>query len=338
MKKKFMKLLGLVFLCSMTMLFIPHKAQAKNVTVMLDPGHGGTNLGGQVPGYDEKDLTLVLANCVKQELEKFDGITVLMTRYDDEEISLADRPKRAKDAGADYFISLHFNKAVPHALYGAEVWIPSSGEHYVKGFALGDLVLNELCDTFGIYRRGIKTKVKEDLTEYYGVLRAAEELDIPSVLIEHCHIDNPEDDAYWRTPESLAMLGKLDATAIAKYFGLRSKDGQIDYSGRPKAQVPLPASHVIQDLTPPERVMLEFVKKEGQTSIFNLTAIDKGSPILYYSISKDGGATWSQYYRFQVKGLNGNTLPIKVEGPVDNLRVRAYNTYDLCSEAAYAAG
>ncbi|MCR4705412.1 MAG: N-acetylmuramoyl-L-alanine amidase [Lachnospiraceae bacterium] len=338
MKGKLLKLFGLVFLCVISAGCFSNKVQAQNITIMLDPGHGGTNFGGQVPGYDEKDLTLVLANCVKQELERFDGITVLMTRYDDEEVSLDDRPKRAIDAGADFFISLHFNKAVPNNLYGAEVWIPSSGEHYVKGFALGDLVLNELCDSFGIYRRGIKTKVKEGLTEYYGVLRAAEELNISSILIEHCHIDNPEDDSYWRTPQALAMLGKLDATAIAKYFGLHSKDGLVDYSGYPKAQVPIPASHVIQDLTPPERVSVEFVQKKGQSSVFNLTAIDSGSPILYYSISTDGGSTWSAYKRFQGKGLKGNTLPITIDGSVANLKVRVYNTYDLCSEASYAAG
>ncbi len=338
MKDTILKLFGLVLLCTLFAGFMPLMTEAKNVTIMLDPGHGGTNHGGQVPGYDEKDLTLVLANCVKQELERFDGITVLMTRYNDEEVSLADRPKRAVEAGADYFISLHFNKSVPNRLYGAEVWIPSSGTNYAKGFALGDLVLNELCDSYGLYRRGIKTKVKEDMTEYYGVLRSSQELGIPSILIEHCHIDIPEDLGFWNTPERLATLGKLDATAIAKYFRLRSKDGMIDYSNCTRAEVPVPKTPIVQDLTPPESVSLSFVKKTGQNSYFNLTASDSGTPILYYDFSTDGGITWSDLKRFQTKELSGNTLPIVVSGSFKTLKVRAYNAYDLASEASYAFG
>lgn len=310
------------------------EVSAKNVVVMLDPGHGGENMGGQIPGFDEKNLTLVLANLVKQELEQFDGITVLMTRTDDSDLSLADRPRLAKEAGADFILSLHFNKAVPNRLYGAEVWIPSIGKNYSKGYAMGDLVLNELCDVNGLFRRGIKTKVKEDFSEHYGILRHAQELDVPSAIIEHCHIDNEKDLSYWSTPDALMRLAKADATAIAKYFRLSSKALALDYSAWPQTTVPAPSTPVVQDVTPPDSVSVSFLQKNGINSRFKITASDAQSPIMYYDYSTDGGVTWSDLKPFKDATGGQNSIVITIPGSYTKIYVRAYNMYDLFSEAS----
>jgi len=48
----------------------PMPTQAKeNIVIMIDPGHGGTNLGANPTGYVEKDMTLVTALAMKEELE-----------------------------------------------------------------------------------------------------------------------------------------------------------------------------------------------------------------------------------------------------------------------------
>lgn len=303
---------------------------AQDIVVVIDPGHGGSNIGGQIPGVDEKNATLVTALAMKEELEKYEGITVYLTRYGDQELSLAERPRLAKAVNADFFFSIHYNKAVPNRLYGAEVWIPSLGENYAKGYACGDLILNELCDTYGLYRRGIKTKLNDKGTDYYGVIKNATALGIPSMIIEHCHIDNEVDVPFFNSPEKLVLLGRLDATGVAKYFGLKSEVLGVDYSSVPKTVVAAPTSAVSQDLTPPETADILTASKADGKIIATLQGSDSQSSILYYDYSLDGGLTWSILHKWDSAGI-ANTVTIPADG--DSLTVRIYNQYDLASQS-----
>ena len=280
--------------------------EAEPVVVVIDPGHGGTNIGGQIPGMDEKNATLVTALAMKEELEKYEGVTVYLTRYGDQDMSLSDRPRAAAAVGADFFFSIHYNKAVPNRLYGAEVWIPSLGENYARGYACGDLILNELCDTYGLYRRGIKTKVNDRGTDYYGVIKYATELGIPSMIIEHCHIDNEADFLFFNSPEKLQLLGRLDATGVAKYFGLKSEELGVDYSGVQKTIVAAPSVPVVQDMTPPESAAIVSAAKADGKITATLQGSDAQSGILYYDYSLDGGLTWSTLQKWD--GV-GNSFP-----------------------------
>ncbi len=91
-------------------------------TVVIDPGHGGTgNIGGSdgnhavsPSGVKEKDLTLILANLVKSELQSAattggHTINIVMTRTGDVNLSLADRAHVARTNHADRFLSVHLN-------------------------------------------------------------------------------------------------------------------------------------------------------------------------------------------------------------------------------------
>lgn len=93
-----------------------------NGTVVIDPGHGGTgSLGGSdgnhavsASGVKEKDLTLILANLVKTELQNAataggHTINIVMTRTGDVNLSLADRAHVARTNHADRFLSIHLN-------------------------------------------------------------------------------------------------------------------------------------------------------------------------------------------------------------------------------------
>ena len=302
-----------------------------NIVIVIDPGHGGSNIGGQIPGMDEKNATLITAMAMKEELEKYEGVTVYLTRYDDRDMSLAERPRAAAAVGADFFFSIHYNKAVPNRLYGAEVWIASRGENYARGYACGDLILNELCDTYGLYRRGIKTKVNDRGTDYYGVIKHATALGIPSMIIEHCHIDNETDFPFFNSPEKLVLLGRLDATGVAKYFGLRSTVLGVDYSNVPKTVVAAPAAAVVQDMTPPESAVITSAVKQDGAVVAVLQGSDAQSGILYYDYSLDGGLTWSALQKWESVGAS-NTVSIPGSGAT--LTVRLYNRYDLCTQSA----
>ena len=70
----------------------PAEAQRPLLTVVVDPGHGGSNLGapGFVEGVFEKKVTLALARLLRRRLER-DGVTVIVTRDADLYLTLAER-------------------------------------------------------------------------------------------------------------------------------------------------------------------------------------------------------------------------------------------------------
>ena len=43
---------------------------------------------------------------------------------------------------------------------------------------------------------------------------------IPSLLIEHAYMDNPEDLVFLRDSEKVDEIGRRDAQAIVEYYGL----------------------------------------------------------------------------------------------------------------------
>jgi N-acetylmuramoyl-L-alanine amidase len=92
-------------------------------TLVIDPGHGGDELGAQGPrGTLEKDITLTVARRLRTLVETRLGLKVFLTREDDRTIPLDDRSAFANAHKADVFLSLHANAAVRPSLKGAEVY------------------------------------------------------------------------------------------------------------------------------------------------------------------------------------------------------------------------
>lgn len=79
-------------------------------TIMIDPGHGGTDPGtiGKM-GTVEKDITLDIARRLKAHLLRKDRTHVIMTRENDSSVPLDKRVALAREAKADLFISIHLN-------------------------------------------------------------------------------------------------------------------------------------------------------------------------------------------------------------------------------------
>lgn len=92
-------------------------------TVVIDPGHGGEELGTQgARGTLEKEVTLAVARRLRTLIESRLGLKVFLTREDDRTMTLDDRSAFANNHHADVFLSIHANSAVRPALKGAEVY------------------------------------------------------------------------------------------------------------------------------------------------------------------------------------------------------------------------
>lgn len=83
-------------------------------TIILDPGHGGSDAGAMRAGVRESDLNLKLALLLQKKLQDA-GFKVVMTRSEDKFLSLAQRVDIANAYENAIFVSLHFNSAQPLA-------------------------------------------------------------------------------------------------------------------------------------------------------------------------------------------------------------------------------
>lgn len=92
--------------------------------VVIDAGHGGrdpgaTSVSGQVR---EKDLTLSLAEALRDQLVKRGRVRVAMTRDDDRYLTLEDRAAVARRLDAAMFVSIHIDSAPNPLARGASVY------------------------------------------------------------------------------------------------------------------------------------------------------------------------------------------------------------------------
>lgn len=301
------------------------------VVVVIDPGHGGGNLGGEYEDYTEKEMTLVVANAMKEELEKYERIEVYLTRNGDQELDLEERCEFAKSVNADFLFCLHFNLSEYHTLFGAECWVSAFGENYSKGYSFASVEIDMLQE-IGLYSRGIKTRLNDQGIDYYGIIRHATERDIPCVLIEHCHLDQENDKPFYDHNEKLQDFGKLDATAVAKYFQLRSETLGVDYSSYQNVYVDVPSHVVMPDRTEPDICMIEVTDQNmesGEVTV-QVSAADYDSGMLYYTYSYDNGEHFSQLQRWPDKTRDIFQFTMRVPPRiVPQIVVNGYNGYDL---------
>jgi len=95
-------------------------------TIVIDPGHGGKDPGAIGPrGTKEKDVVLKIAHKLAKELHKNLKTRVILTRYHDIFLPLAERTAIANREKADLFISIHCNASLKSRTKGFEVYFLS---------------------------------------------------------------------------------------------------------------------------------------------------------------------------------------------------------------------
>ncbi|MDE6923901.1 MAG: N-acetylmuramoyl-L-alanine amidase, partial [Acetatifactor sp.] len=113
------------------LLLSPVKAEAAarlqdtgdKLVIVIDPGHGGDNRGTIENNHEEKFMTMTTALAMYNELLKYDGVEVYLTRTEDVKMSLAERAEFAASVDADFMFSIHYNASANHELFGSEVWV-----------------------------------------------------------------------------------------------------------------------------------------------------------------------------------------------------------------------
>lgn len=339
-------MIALAVLCKPIDSYATETVSDEPVRIVIDPGHGGENLGADHNGYLEKEMTLIVAESMREELEKYEGIEVYMTRTSDVDMSLEERIDYASEVDADFFFCLHFNMSADHDMYGAECWVSAFGECYARGMDFSRIEMRQLTG-LGLYDRGIKTRLGSRGQNYYGVLRMGDLADIPAVIIEHCHLDNYNDEPFYDEYEWPVRYGKLDATAVAMYYGLKSEELGVDYSDMTYDPTPIPQHVVRPDDTPPDTMSVVYGEpyrtESGSWVDVELSASDPDSRMLYYSYSTDGGLHWSERYRWQddqgqLIGDSILTDTIHTAIPVSTERdmyvvFRVYNLYNLNTDS-----
>jgi N-acetylmuramoyl-L-alanine amidase len=91
--------------------------------VVLDAGHGGVDPGAIGPtGLKEKDVTLGIVKAVQAQLTA-QNLDVVLTRENDDFVSLEERTARANASRADLFVSVHCNAAENRTKRGLETYV-----------------------------------------------------------------------------------------------------------------------------------------------------------------------------------------------------------------------
>ncbi len=322
------------------------KCYAEEYIVVLDPGHGGEALGGQTEEYIEQEINLITARAMYDRLCQYEGITVYLTHDEigEVDISRTDRAKIAAEYDADYLISLHYNMSANHNLYGTEVWTSAFGNDYSFGQTIGTIITNDLSSEFGLFNRGVKVRLNKKRDDYYGIIQMCRKEGIPSIIIEHCHLDSEKDRAVLGSISDIFVkFGEMDADAVAKYLRLKSSSLGIDYSDYQYDEV------IGSDFNPPDESAPEYVNvRINSSDIYNRTcnitieADDSDGRMQYYSISLDGGNTFGKMLPWSndISALNPEDVKeinadIELIPGIDSrLVVRGYNQYELYTDSS----
>ena len=140
------------------------------ITIVIDPGHGGADLDEEAQAgaiYSdsliEKDVDLITAKALYDELSQYPNLNVYMTRFDDTSVGLKERVDFAESVGADLMISVHYNASLYHIFYGSEIYISAFGSCYTTGCGVGSCIMKRWVD-YGLDDKGVKTKLNSERT------------------------------------------------------------------------------------------------------------------------------------------------------------------------------
>lgn len=187
-------------LLALILLAAPLGAQSRPV-VVIDPGHGGTEIGVEAAGLLEKDLILRISMSIGAEFVAA-GYDVVYTRTRDGEVAWDDRRGTAEEAGAIALLMMHAMQSDNPAADGAEIY-----------FHEGDANSSALARAVDAQLRGLGSDVLLDPRPWPFLQSAS----VPTAMIELAHMTNAADrarllDATWHHEVGRALVRAVEAT------------------------------------------------------------------------------------------------------------------------------
>ncbi|MCB1206810.1 MAG: N-acetylmuramoyl-L-alanine amidase [Verrucomicrobiae bacterium] len=170
-------------------------------TVVIDPGHGGADLGAADSYVYEKHINLDVARRLERSLQEA-GFKTIMTRSRDEFIALSERSSIANRQRNAIFVSVHFNSSYRTAALGIETFFRSSSSQ-----KLADYVQKELIKNTRATDRGVKTA-------NFSVLRNTKH---PAVLVEGGFVSNKEERSAMCDPLYRQIVADSIARAVVQF-------------------------------------------------------------------------------------------------------------------------
>jgi N-acetylmuramoyl-L-alanine amidase len=175
-------------------------------TIVIDPGHGGIDVGaiGRTTGMFEKDLTLATSKLLFNKLQET-GAHVILTRTDDTYVSLGQRVEIAKQAHADAFVSIHENTNSDPSIAGTISYFYDAHGEDAK---LADAIEQSIDG--GIAHPEIGTQFGD-----FYVLRENPQL---AVLVECAFLSNAGDELLAESPNFQERIADGILKGLIQYF------------------------------------------------------------------------------------------------------------------------
>lgn len=209
-------------------------AQARSVdmpVVVVDPGHGGNDKGGQGPGGElEKQVCLELAKKLEAAL---DGrAQVIMTRTDDYGMSVDQRASLANRHQGDILISLHTGASNNSAANGHSIYydLPPGGD---QGPAVADhdsaiprkwdRIQHGHVRASSLLAESLRVQINQiempgDADVMQAPMALLHGLDMPAVIYETGYITHPAMAKALENQSYLEALARVLAEGIMKYL------------------------------------------------------------------------------------------------------------------------
>jgi len=208
-------------------------ARVQPFVLVIDPGHGGVDVGAVRGIFKESDITLKVAQKIQSliQSEFSQNVEVILTRETNKSLTLENRVKVAETRAADLFISLHANSSQASYVSGMEFYF-KKGVYAVKmpdieastavKKIIGDLT------SFGQTRQSLKfnqilqNQVKALGSDSKTVIKRApffviEKTSMPSALIEIGYISNISEAKLLLTDERQQEIAETIVKSIYDY-------------------------------------------------------------------------------------------------------------------------
>lgn len=178
--------------------------------IVIDPGHGGSEVGESAHGVRESEIVFDLARRLEGRLAAL-GVTVFLTRNTERNPSDGDRAEFANDAGADLTLSLHMDSHSNHVANGIATYYYGHDAHGFDspmGERFAELIQRELCARTGMTDCRAHAKTWE-------LLRRTR---MPAVRVDLGYITNADNARSLAEPSFRDALAEAMVIAIQRLY------------------------------------------------------------------------------------------------------------------------